>query len=734
MNTTRRQFLQASSTAGAGLLIGFSLHEPLFAETAAEFAPNAYIRISPDNVVRLWVTRSEMGQGVRTVLPMMLADELDVDLSKVIVEQAVMEPRFNGIRLRTSGSGSTAGTWKSVRTAAAAAREMLVTAAAQHWQVDASTCESQTGNVVHAPTKRRLSYGSLADAAAKVPVPKEPKLKGKDKFSYLGKPMKRRDGQAIVTGRAKYGLDTRLPGMLYAVVARSPVIGGTVQSVDARATMQVPGVRKTAILKSGIAHGVAVVADNTWAAIKGREALKVQWDPGANRDFDSDVFLRSMHTALDTPDEKAFPSRSDGKARDAIKAAASTFSADYEYPFQAHAPVEPMNCTVHAQADRCEIWVPTQAPEKSQELVAELLKLPKDSVRVNVTMLGGGFGRRLMVDYVVDAAELSQAIGGPVQVVWTRDDDTRHGFFHPPSVDRITAAFDDNGQLTAWRQRSIGSDMTMLGLPTADDLKDRNYYADGGTPWGGIDNPYAITNYEIDYVPVNSCVPSGPWRAVGYPGRVFSRESFLDELAYRLKKDAVELRLEMLPAIEMTSGPWKADRQRLARVLKLAAERSKWGKPLPTDGRLWGRGIACNVYHAHCYVAQVAEVSVSESLDDLRVHRVVCAVDCGYALNPLGIEGQVESNITWGLTAALRGKMDFKNGTAVQKSFADFRVMRMNEMPQIETHIVSSDIPPGGLGETAVPPIAPAVANAVFAATGKRIRSLPITTEKLQKT
>jgi isoquinoline 1-oxidoreductase subunit beta len=530
-----------------------------------------------------------------------------------------------------------------------------------------------------------------------------------------------------------YGADVKVPGMLQAVMVRCPYIGGKLIRYDAAEAMRVPGVRHVVAIKSGIATGVAVAADNTWAAMKGSQVLKVEWNPGPNKDFDSETFIRSMYTALEAPANEGYFVRDEGDAESALHASARRISAEYEYPFQAHAPVETLNCTADVRARSCEIWAPTQTPDTAQAEVAKMLDLPVDSVRINVTLLGGAFGRRLFSDFIHEAVELSKAIGRPVQMLWTREDDTRHGYFQPPSVDRISAGFDANGALVAWKHRSVGSDLSMFGLPTEVSKKNRRRYADDGSPWGTYDNPYAVANLFADYVPVNSCVPTGPWRAVEYPGRVFARESFIDEIAHAAGRDPVEMRLALFPSQSLRLGSSEISRERLARVVRLAAEKSNWGKPLPQTDRLYGRGIACNVYDVDCFMAQVAEISVSSAFDDIRVHRVVCAVDCGFPINPAGIEGQAESGITWGLSAALHGKIDFRDGSAVQRSYRDFRVIRMDEAPIVDTYIITGAETPGGFGETAVPPTAPAVANAVFAATGKRIRSLPITPEKLAR-
>jgi len=733
MSNSRRTFLKNSFLAGAGLALWVELPKGMASDAASAFEPSAYISITPDNVVRLWITRSEMGQGVRTALPMMLMEELEADWSQVRLEQAMPGGRFAGIRLRTSGSGSTVETYGALRRAGATAREMLVAAAAEKWNVASASCRAQKGTVVHTATARKLTYGALAVAAAKQNVPDKPSLKDAKNYELIGTRVKRSDGHDIVTGRAKFGFDIRIPGMLYAVMERCPYFGGKVVSFDAAKALAVPGVRHVVPIKSGIATGVAVVADNTWAAMRGREALHVVWDRGVNHSFDSDRFLDEMESAVGQKTEGYFV-RNDGDAPSALALAAKRVEATYRFPFQAHAPLETMNCVADVRAGSCEIWVPTQAPEVALADTAKMLGLSPDAVKVHVTLLGGGFGRRLFADYVPEAVELSKTISKPVQLIWTRSDDIRFGFFHPSDVEHIAGGLDEQGRPVAWVQRSVGSDLSMFGLPDEKAKANPKFYSDDGLPWGAFDNPYDFPHLKADYVPLNSPVPTGPWRAVFYPPTVFARESFLDEMAHAAGQDPLELRLHLLaPGDVVGIGDARIDRGRLIRVLQMAADKALWKSALPqSSDRFWGRGIACNVYDSDCYMAQVAEVSVGKQDRDIRVHRMVCAVDCGLVINPAGLEAQAESGIIWGLSATLHGRIDFKNGTAVQENYNDFNVVRMNESPVVETYIVASDHRPGGFGETAVPPVAPAVANAIFNAVGKRVRDLPITPEKLK--
>jgi len=663
-----------------------------------------------------------MGQGVRTTLPMMLAEELEVDWRKLELVQAATTPEFKGVRLRTSGSSSSIGTLRALRQAGATAREMLISAAAMRWNVDRAHCHAENGSVIHDGTYSTLTYGDLALDASRLPVPQQVPLKDPKTFRVIGRPIRRSDGPEIVRGMARYGLDVRVPGMLYAALARCPFLGGKAIRWSDVKSRAMPGVRSTVRVSGGLATGVAVIADDSWAALQGASLLEVTWDPGPNRDFNSLDYSKQLLAALET---EGFISRRVGDAEKTLSTAKARLEAVYQYPFQAHAPIEPMNCTADVRKDRCEIWAPTQCPEVAQQEAAKMLGLALEAVKVNITLIGGGFGRRLIADYVPEAVEISRAIGRPVQVLWSRCDDMRHGSFQPAQAIRFVSGFDADGNVLGLVHKQAGADLTVLGPPNNDPLR----YAKEGDPWGGYDNPYNFPAFKVDVVPVPCPVPTGPWRAVDYPATVFARESFVDELAFAAGKDPLAFRLDLLePRDTITIGDSTINRARLARSLEVAAEKADWTRPLSQgpESRRWGRGVACNTYFGESYVAQVAEISVDNG-GHVRVHRVVCAIDCGLVLNPLGLEGQAESAITWGLSATLKGHITFRNGGAEQNTYADFPVMRMNEMPLMEFHAIGSSEAPSGFGEHCVPPIMPAVANAVFAATGKRIRKLPIT-------
>lgn len=720
-NIDRRDFLRSVGAAGAGLVLAFHLTSAtVFSQSASveSFSPSAFLSITSDNKITIWVTRSEMGQGVRTALPMMLADELEADWSQIEIKQASPGVKFKGIRLRTSGSGSVFGTWLPLRNAGAAAREMLISAAAQKWNVGRETCRAEKGKVLHIPSGKRLTYGELAEAAAKLPVPEKPPLKDSKDFKFIGQPTKRIDGAAIVSGSAIYGLDVKVPGMRYAVIAHSPVLGGKVVRWDDSKTKTVSGVLAIVPVTKGIANGVAVVAENLWAAMKGREVLNIIWDDGKHKNFSSELYVAQLRAALDG---NSYTTRKEGEIEKFQANAATKLEAIYEYPFQAHAPLETMNCVADVKKDGCEIWVSTQTPETAYVEIPKMLGINPESVKINVPLLGGAFGRRLFVDYVYETVEISKAISAPVQVVWTRTDDMKFGFFHSSTVCQMKAGLDGEKKLTYLTHKTASSDLSMFGAPSLN-VKD---YTDGGVPWGGYDNPYALPAYQSDYIHIDSPVPTGAWRAVGYPQNVFARECFIDEIAYAMGIDPLAFRLQLLDAPMLELGRYKIERKDLRRTLEVAAEKAGWTKPLPQEkNRRWGRGIACNVYHGATLITQIAEVSVDDK-NNLRVHRIVCVADCGQVVNPLGLEGQIESGIVWGLSAALRGEITFKNGQAEQSSYRDFKVLRIDEMPKVEIYTIPKQTRPSGVGEQPVAPVAPAVANAIFAATGKRLRRVP---------
>lgn len=737
MALTRREFI--GSCASVGLTLGF--RTTAFAggvEAPVTFEPNAFLSITSDDVVTLWVTKMEMGQGVRTVLPMMIAEELEADWSRVRIEQASPGGKFKGIRLHTSGSSSVADRYDSLRRAGAAAREMLVGAAAETWKVDPASCQAERGVVRHTASGRTLRFGQLAARAAQLPVPEEPRLKSPAEFKLLGRPTRRVDGPAIVTGRARYGLDVKLPGMLYATIERVPTLGGRLVRFDATDALKVPGVRAVRAVSAGVHPGVAVLADDTWSALKGRKALRVEWAPGSGTPFDSDRFLSELPAALES--KHRYPVRSEGDADAAIRNSSRKLSARYSFPFQVHAPLETQCCTADVRSDRAEIWVPTQTDVRTLKQASRVSGLAEDLITVHPTLIGGAFGRRLFADFVAETVQLSHELKQPVQLLWTRQDDMRHGYFQPATIEAFEAGLSDRGELTGLVHHTSTSDLTIYDIHDGRNIwndppkppRKETEYAEGESPWGAFDNPYEFPALAVDCIDVTSPVPVGPWRAVEYPSTVFGRESFLDELAGTLGRDPIGFRLALLPSNVRQVGGQPIDRRRLRTVLETVRERSGWSTPLAhTATRFFGRGVAANVYHAGSYIAMVAEVSVARDYSDIRVHRIVTAVDCGIALNPFGITGQVESGITWGLSAALFGKMNFRDGAPVESSYRDFRVMTIDRMPAVDTHIVPSAALPDGFGEHPVPTVAPAVANAVFAACGRRVRDLPITREKL---
>ena len=694
----RREFLRATGLAGAGLVIGFrvtGVADAIAMPAPADFAPNAYLRIGTDGVVTLFADHVELGQGVHTALPMIVAEELDADWSTVRIERMPADPSAWPRAIRTVGSQSVRGSWAPLRRAGATAREMLAMAAAEQWGVERSSVRTEKGFVVHAATARRLAYGDVAARAAALSPPTNPPLKAPADYRILGTRVPRVDVPDKVTGAAQFGIDVRVPGMLVATVIRPPAFGGSVKTFDASAAKQVPGVRDVVQFESGL----AVIANDTWSAIKGRRALKVEWDGGPNANATSADIRRAFTELAGTRGAQA---RNDGSFESAYGAAGTKVDADYELPFAAHATMEPMNCTAHVRADGCDVWASTQAPTGFQQTAANIAGLPLNAVKVHVMMVGGGFGRRSRTDVLEDAVRLSKRLGAPIKVMWTREDDMQHDFYRPFGIHRMRGAVDSGGWPVAWFHRIVTQAALGGGRGGAGGVN-------GDAVAGARELPYAIPNVLVENIITESAVPVAPWRSVGHSQNGFVTEAFLDELAAAGKKDPVELRRRLL-----------ANSPRDLGVMELAVSKSDWGKPMRTGQ---GRGIAVHAATGS-FVAQIAEVTVANN--EIRVDRVVCAVDCGVVINPDTIAAQMEGSIVYGLTCALKGEITVANGGVVQDNFNDYPMLRLREMPRVEVHLVPSTANPGGVGEPGVPPIAAAVANAVFAATGKRLRKLPL--------
>lgn len=703
---TRRDFLKGSAATAGALTIGFVL--PIttrYAQAADQFAPNAFLRLETDGKISVLCGLSEMGQGVHTGIAMLVAEELDADWQQVSVQQAPVDEAYNnplfGLQ-GTGGSTSIRGHWEPMRKAGAAARQMLVAAAAAKWQVEPAECRTENARVIHRDG-RSLSYGELVSAASGLPLPGEPTLKNPADFRILGKELTRLDTPAKLNGSAEFGLDVRLPGMLVAVMAHAPVPGAKVVSVDDAAAKAIPGVRH--VLR--IPQGVAVLADGYWPALKGRDALTVRWEDGSLGKLTSAEVSRTLHSAAKQPGAVA---RDDG---DLSAASATQLSASYEVPYLAHACMEPMNCTVWVKGDSAEVWSPSQGPGPHRDIVARLAGVAAEKVDFHTTYLGGGFGRRFAPDFTIPTTLLSKAAGAPVKLVYTREDDMRAWFYRPAAVASFEAGLDDQGKPVSLLAR-VAAPSIMLAANFVEELPKG---IDEPAVEGIQDCPYGIPNLRVEYARTEPGVQVWFWRSVGHSQNAFFLESFIDEMAAAAGKDPVAYRRELL-----------AEQPRLRAALDLAAEKAGWGNVLPSDVH---RGVAvASSFGSH--VAQVAEVSVS-SAGQIRVHRIVAAVDCGRTVNPAIIRRQIEGATVYGLSAALYEQITFKNGRVEQGNFDDFPILRMNEMPKVEVHIVPSTENPGGIGEPGLPPATPAVMNAVYAATGKRIRRLPVQASELAR-
>ena len=698
--SSRREFLKAGAALGGGLVLGVTLPGRLGHAAAATTAmPNAWVKIGSDDAVTILCARSEMGQGVYTALPTLVAEELEVDLARIRVEIAPVGEIYVNSLLGgqiTGGSTSVVEAYDKLRIAGAQARTMLVTAAAQKWGVDASACRAQQG-FVYGPAGQKAGYGSLADAASRLTPPTDVKLKDPGDYRYVGKPVNRLDSKAKIDGTAEYGIDVRLPGMLYAALAQCPVIGGKVVSVDAVRAKAMPGVKHVVQIKDG----VAVVADSWWRAKTARDALVVSWDEGAGKALDSAGIARGLTAAAAAPGAVI---RKQGDVEEAIKGAAKTLRAEYELPFLAHATMEPMNFTADVRKDSCLVYGATQFQQLAAGVAAEITGLKPEQVTVRTTFLGGGFGRRIDVDYIAQAVEISKAIGGgPVKLVWTREDDMTHDFYRPASYHQLQGALDADGRPVALKFHLTSPSVTSRLFPPVVKEGIDPFMTEAGAV------PYAIPHQLADVVIHDTGLRVGYWRSVSHALNSFAYESFMDEMATAAGKDPFEFRRALLDA-----------QPRLKRVLELAAEKSGWGRPLPS-GR--GRGIALMEGYGTA-MAQVAEVEVSGGR--VRVNRIVVAADPGRMVNPNIVRQQLEGSIIYGLSAVLYGEVTLKDGRVEQTNFHDYQVVRMPESPGVEMHIVASEEKPAGIGEPGTALVGPAVANAVFAATGQRLRSLPL--------
>ena len=679
---SRRNFLRTGAATASGLWLGFALPGRA---AAASNKLNAFVHVSTDDIVTLFIHKAEMGQGTVTSLSQLLAEELECDWKKIRTEFPGVNREYGGMQ-GVFGSASVRTSYDSLRRAGAAAREMLVQAAAQQWNVSPSSCRAENNAVINTATNARLSYGSLAEAASKLSAPASPALKDTAQSKIVGKAVKRLDTPSKVDGTANFGIDVRLPGMLYANVARCPVFGGKVKSFDATKAKAVAGVKQVV----QISTGVAVIADNTWSAMQGRRVLDIQWDEGPVAAHSTPEITQSFMDKMSQPGQVT---RKQGDAEAALAAAAKKIESVYQVPYLAHAPMEPLNCTADVRADQCTVWASTQGQSAAAGAAARITGLKPEAIEVHTLYMGGGFGRRAAADYIGEAVEVSKAVSAPVKLTWSREDDMQQDFYRPASYTRLTGALDADGWPLVFAGRVAcpqfgGARSAVEGLS---------------------DVLYAIPNILVDCHNVNPGIPVSFWRSVGYSQNTFFAESFLDELAHAGGKDPLEVRRRLL-----TKSP------RALAVLELAGEKAGWGKA-PAAGHGRGVSLANNI---GSFTAQVAEVSVTGG--KLKVHRVVCAVDCGRTVNPAIIEQQIQSGIAFGLAAALKGGITIDRGRVQQGNFNNYDVLRIDEMPHVEVHIVASSAPSGGIGEASTPGIAPAVTNAIFAATGKRVRTLPI--------
>jgi isoquinoline 1-oxidoreductase subunit beta len=709
---SRRLVLKAALVGGAVLVTaglpdtaeaadgGFAPPRP---DGASPRRPLAWVSFRPDDTLVIRCARAEMGQGVTTALPQILADEMEADWSRVRFEFAPLDDAFNDPRQKerdTGGSRSVRMSWPVLRDLGAALREMLVSAAAARLHVPADELVARNGEVVHSATGRRLSYGALAPDLPGLPVPEKPRLKDPDEFRLIGRSLPRLDLEAKVDGSARYTIDIRLPDMLTATVAQCPVFGGRVRSVDETSARTVPGVREIAVFDTW----VGVVADDFWTAKKGLDALAITWDEGPHGELTSEALAQRLARFAD--EGRPLVARSEGDAPTALTRAPRRVEATYEVPYLAHTPMEPMGAVARVTSDRCELWVGTQRPTVTQQFCAHLLGLPPAAVVLHDQLIGGGFGRRFEIDFVEQAVQLARRVPGrPVKVTWTREEEVQHGFFRPATYNRLSAGLDDSGAPVAWTHRIAAQALLERLRPYA-----MRNGIDPSAVEGAANHPYAVPNMLVDYVKVEAPVPVGAWRSVGSSQNAFVTESFVDELAHVAGVDPLAYRLRHL-----------GNHPRHRAALETVAREANWAAPLPPG---WSRGIAV----AEAFAGWSAQVVEIERLAGGRiaVRRIVAVIDCGRVVNPDLVRAQLEGAVIWGLSAALTGEVRIEGGRVAQSNFHDMPILRFDEAPRIETHIIASDAPPGGVGEVGTPPVAPALANAVFAATGRRIRSLPL--------
>ena len=706
MAYNRRDFLKVTSSAGIGLMVGVVLpyKKRLIASGIAKdsFEPNVWIKIQSDNIINIVTAKSEMGQHIRTSIPMIIAEELEADWSHVNVVQAETHPDKYGSQ-STGGSGSIRRSYMRLRKAGATAREMLIEAASIKWDVPAKECKAQMSKVIHSKSKRSLSFGDLAPLAGTLNPPEDPNLKNEKDFKIIGNSMPGLDTHARVNGTAKFGLDIRLPNMLYATVLKCETFGGSVKSFNSKKAKKINGVKDVFEVEGGI----AVVATNTWSAIKGQRALEVEWNHGDFHSWDSKKIKKMMEKK--SKGEAAI-AKEDGN----IKNLNNNLSIEskYEVSFTSHATMEPMNCVAHVNKNSAELWVPTQSPQRIQSSTAEQLNIDIEKVKVHVTLMGGGFGRRLFSDFIPDAVEISKKIRKPVKLLWTREVDMKHDYYRPASIHKLKGTLSKSNELISWQHRITSPSIS--GQRSPERFKDGRL--DRSAVNGANNLPYKIPNILVDYVMSNTSVPVGWWRSVYNSQNAFANEVFIDELAHRAGTDALEFRMNMLH-----------DSPRHKEALRLAAEKAGWGKSLP---KRQGMGLAVHESFGS-WSAQVAQVTVSKN-HEISIDKIVASVDCGTVINPDGVKAQMEGSIVYGLTSTLKGEITIEKGAVAQSNFHEFELLQMHEMPKVEIYIVPSLEPPGGAGEPGLPPVAPAVANAIFNATGKRIRKLPIRSKDLE--